>query len=49
LLTRVPKALVVAANGRLIEVLDHEDDTRTYHWHTSFPISNYNVALNIVP
>ncbi len=46
---RVPSGLVVAANGRLIEVLTHEDGTRTYHWHTAFPISNYNVALNIAP
>lgn len=46
---RVPAELVVAANGRLIEVLTHDDDTRTYHWHTAFPISNYNVALNIAP
>jgi len=45
----VPKPLIVASNGRLIEVLDHEDGTRTFHWHTSFPISNYNVALNIAP
>jgi len=46
---RVPKGLVVASNGRLIEVLTHDDGTRTYHWHTAFPISNYNVALNIAP
>jgi aminopeptidase N len=46
---RVPKGLVVAANGRLIEVVLHEDGARTYHWHTAFPISNYNVALNIAP
>lgn len=46
---RVPSGLVVAANGRLIEVLKHEDGTQTYHWHTAFPISNYNVALNIAP
>lgn len=46
---RVPSGLVVAANGRLIEVLTHEDDTQTYHWHTAFPISNYNVALNMAP
>ncbi len=45
----VPKPLVVASNGRLIEVLDSGDGTRTYHWHTSFPISNYSVALNIAP
>ena len=46
---RVPQGLIVAANGRLIEVLTHDDGTRTYHWHTAFPISNYNVALNIAP
>ncbi|MCX6924724.1 MAG: hypothetical protein NT154_16150, partial [Verrucomicrobia bacterium] len=37
---RVPVPLVVAANGRLIEVIPHADGTRTYHWHTAFPISN---------
>lgn len=46
---RVPDPLVVASNGRLVEVIQHKDHTRTYHWHTSFPISNYNVALNIAP
>ncbi len=46
---RVPRPLVVAANGRLVEVISHPDGTRTYHWHTAFPISNYNVALNIAP
>lgn len=46
---RVPAPLVVASNGKLVEVVPHEDGTRTYHWHTAFPISNYNVALNIGP
>lgn len=46
---RVPEPLVVATNGKLLEVIPHKDDTRTYHWHTAFPISNYNVALNIGP
>ena len=45
----VPQPLIVASNGRLIEVLENEDGTQTFHWHTSFPISNYNVALNIAP
>lgn len=44
---RVPEPLVVASNGNLIEVVPHGDGTRTYHWHTAFPISNYNIALNI--
>lgn len=46
---RVPEPLVVAANGKLVEVIPHGDGTRTYHWHTAFPISNYNIALNIGP
>jgi len=46
---RVPEPLVVASNGKLIEVVPHGDGTRTYHWHTDFPISNYNIALNIGP
>jgi len=46
---RVPEPLVVATNGRLVEVVPHGDGTRTYHWHTAFPISNYNIALNIGP
>jgi aminopeptidase N len=46
---RVPDPLVVASNGRLIEVVAHKDGTHTYHWHTGYPINNYNVALNIAP
>ena len=46
---RVPEPLVVAANGRLIAVLQNGDGTRTYHWQTAFPINNYCVALNIAP
>jgi aminopeptidase N len=49
LMINVPRPLVVASNGRLMEVLEAGDGTRTFHWHTSFPISNYNVALNIAP
>lgn len=46
---RVPEPLVVASNGRLVEVVQHKDRTRTYHWHTDYPINNYNIALNIAP
>jgi len=45
----VPEPLVVASNGRLEQVEEHGDGTRTYHWFVSTPISNYNVALNIAP
>jgi aminopeptidase N len=45
----VPASLVVATNGRLERVEDHEGGIRTYHWFVSTPISAYNVALNIAP
>ena len=46
---RVPEPLVVASNGRLENVEQHGDGTRTYHWNISNPINSYNVALNIAP
>ncbi len=46
---RVPEPLVVAANGRLRDVREDGDGTRTYEWFVSTPISAYNVALNIAP
>jgi aminopeptidase N len=46
---RVPEPLVVATNGRLRDVEQHDEGTRTYHWFVSTPISAYNVALNIAP
>lgn len=45
----VPKPLVVASNGRLLEVVEQEGDLWTYHWFVSTPINNYGVALNIAP
>ncbi len=45
----VPEPLVVAANGRLISSSKHSDGWTTFHWRTSYPISNYNIALSIGP
>jgi aminopeptidase N len=45
----VPAPLVVASNGRLLEVREVPGDKLTYHWHVSTPINNYGVALNIAP
>ena len=45
----VPAPLVVASNGRLLEVREAPDDRLTHHWHVSTPINNYGVALNIAP
>lgn len=56
----VPEPLVVASNGRLVEVVagslaglerepSSENGWRTYHWEVSTPINNYGVALAIAP
>lgn len=44
----VPEPLVVASNGRLLDV-EEGDGVRTYDWFVSTPINTYNVALNIAP
>ncbi len=46
---RVPDPLICASNGKLLRVERHSDNTNTYHWFVSTPISSYNVALNIAP
>jgi aminopeptidase N len=45
----VPAPLIVASNGRLLEVRKAPGDKLTYHWRVSTPINNYGVALNIAP
>jgi len=44
----VPKPLVAASNGVLLNVKD-EDDSRTYHWQTKSMHNTYGIALNIAP
>ncbi len=43
----VPKHLVNVSNGRLRNVIEKEDDTKTYEWFVSNPINNYGVNINI--
>ena len=45
----VPKELVAASNGRLQNVVNNRDGTRTFNWLVSNPINNYGVTLNIAP
>ena len=45
----VPDSLVVASNGRLVDVVDAESGWRTWHWHVSTPINNYGVAFHAAP
>jgi hypothetical protein len=44
----VPDNLIVASNGVLVSDVDN-GSTRTFHWHTSSPISTYLVSLAIHP
>jgi aminopeptidase N len=43
----VPRPLQNIANGRLRQVVDNQDNTRTFDWFVQNPINNYGVNLNI--
>lgn len=43
----VPENLVNVSNGRLRNVEDKSDGTKTYHWIVTNPINNYGVNINI--
>src|SRR6185503_18515178 len=53
----VPAPLVVASNGKLVDVREDYDwvdekprrGWRDYRWHVSTPINTYGIALNIAP
>ncbi len=46
---KVPNPLYVATVGKLQKIDKNSDNTSTYHWLMSNPISNYEIALNIAP
>lgn len=43
----VPKNLTNVSNGRLLNVKQLKDGTKTYNWYVSNPINNYGVNINI--
>ena len=43
----VPRELINVSNGRLREVEDHKNGTKTYKWFVNNPINNYGVNINI--
>ena len=45
----VPQPLVAVANGLLKSVVKNQDGTQTFNWHTSQPINNYSITLNVAP
>jgi aminopeptidase N len=46
---KVPNPLYVATIGKLQKIDKNSDNTSTYHWLMSNPISNYEIVLNIAP
>ncbi|MDR9415947.1 MAG: M1 family metallopeptidase [Gracilimonas sp.] len=42
-----PDTLMDVSNGRLRDVDEHEDGTKTWHWFVSNPINNYGVNINV--
>ena len=42
-----PDTLMDVSNGRLREVDEHADGTKTWHWFVSNPINSYGVNINI--
>ncbi len=43
----VPKPLTDVSNGRLRNVTDNGDGTRTFDWFVANPINNYGVNMNV--
>jgi len=45
----VPEEVIAVSNGVLRSAVQHQPGTRTFHWVTNAPISNYAVSINIGP
>jgi aminopeptidase N len=43
----VPDTLINVSNGRLKNTIKNNDNTNTWIWHISKPISTYNLTMNI--
>ncbi len=43
----IPEKLTNVSNGRLREVTENANGTKTWHWFVSNPINNYGVNINI--
>jgi aminopeptidase N len=49
LIFTVPDNLICASNGKLREIIDNKNGTKTFKWFVSNPINNYGISLNIAP
>ncbi len=43
----VDHELMAISNGQFIKTTDADKNHKTWHWHVSYPINNYNVSLYI--
>ncbi|MBD3168617.1 MAG: T9SS type A sorting domain-containing protein [candidate division Zixibacteria bacterium] len=43
----IPDDLVGTSNGALVDVVDNGNGTKTYMWHSSYPITTYLISLAI--
>jgi aminopeptidase N len=43
----VPVDMVATSNGLLMSNVDNGNGTRTFHWHSSYPITTYLISLAI--
>lgn len=43
----VDRPFIAISNGKLLKVVDNDDDTRTYHWKMSQPHVSYLIAVAI--
>ena len=41
----MPKDFVSVSNGKLMQVLDNKDNTRTYQWKTNYSIAHYLISI----
>ena len=47
IIVTVPEELMDVSNGRLVDVVQNRDSTKTYEWLVKNPISNYTVNINV--
>lgn len=45
----VDEGLTAASNGVLVNVDEHDDGHRTFHWRTELQTNTYGIALNVGP
>jgi aminopeptidase N len=41
----VPDSMIVASNGKLIDVISNQDNTKSYIWQENYPISTYLISV----